>query len=56
MCKMFQSVAKLITNDSDIDKELGSMHQSITIKIKNSVHEVWIAKTVVELDIKIFES
>ena len=32
MCKMFHSSAKLIVNDSDIDKAFGSMHQNVCWK------------------------
>ena len=32
MCKMFHSSAKLIVNDSDIDKVFGSMHQNVSWK------------------------
>ena len=34
MCKMFHSSAKLIVNDSDIDKAFGSMHQNVCWKQK----------------------
>lgn len=37
MRKIFSSSAKLVLNDSDIYKTLGSMHQSVMMKIKNSV-------------------
>ena len=37
MPKTFYSSAKLIVNDSDIDKEFGSKHQSTMTKIKKSV-------------------
>ena len=37
MRKIFPSSAKLVLNDSDIYKTLGSMHQSVMMKIKNSV-------------------
>ena len=37
MRETFHSNAKLIANDSDIDKALESVHQSIITKIKNSV-------------------
>ena len=37
MRKTCHSSAKLIANDSDIDKIFGSMHESIMTIIKNSV-------------------
>ena len=39
MRTFFHSSAKLIDNDSDIDKAFGSMHQSIITKIKSSSSE-----------------
>ena len=41
--KFFHSTAKLISSDSDIDEAFKSMHQSIMMKIKNSVSEGWVA-------------
>ena len=37
MRKIFPSSAKLVLNDSDIYKVFRSMHQSVMMKIKNSV-------------------
>ena len=48
MRKVFQLCAKLIVNDSDIDKVIGSMHQSVNTKIKNKFKEDWIVRTIVE--------
>ena len=53
--KIFRSSTKLIANDSVIDKEFGSMYQSVMIKIKNSVSQNWIPKTILEDGVKIFE-
>lgn len=47
MREMFQSSAKLIINDSDIGKVFGSMHESVTTNIKNSVSKDRIFKTIV---------
>ena len=53
--KIFHSSTKLIANDSVIDKEFGSMHQSVMIKTKNSVGQNWILKTILEDGVEIFE-
>ena len=37
MRKIFHLSAKVIVNDSDIDKSFGSIHQSPTIKIKKMI-------------------
>ena len=55
MRKIFDSSAKLIINDSDIDKAFGSMHQSVMIRIKNFVSEDWIFKTTAEHSSNNFE-
>ena len=55
MQNIFHSSPKLIVNNSDIDKALASMHQSIMTKIKNFVSEDWNVKTIVEHAIRIFE-
>ena len=34
ICQIFHLSAKLIVNDSDIDKVIGSMHQSVNTKNK----------------------
>ena len=47
MLKIFHSIAKLIVNDSDIEKAFGLMHQSAMEKINNSVSECWIVKTII---------
>ena len=39
---------KIIINDSDFNEALGSMHQSIMMKIKNYVCEDWIVETIFE--------
>ena len=55
-CKIFHSSAKLIANDSDIDKASKSMHQSIMTKIKNYACEDWIVlDIIIKHSIKIFE-
>ena len=41
--KFFHSTAKLISSDSDTDETFKAMHQSIMMKIKNSVSEGWVA-------------
>ena len=48
-------IRMLIVNGSDIDKAFGSMHQSVMVKIRNSVSKDCIIKTIVEHRIKIFE-
>ena len=55
MRKFFHLSAKLIANDSDIDKAFGWVHKSVMDKMKNSVSEDWIVKAIVENRIKIFE-
>ena len=40
--------AKLITDESGIDKVFGPMHQSDMTKIKNYVSKDWIVKTLLE--------
>ena len=55
MPKIFQSSAKLIVKDSNLDKAFTSMHQSVMTKIKNSFSEDWIVKIMVEHDVQIFE-
>ena len=35
MCKIFNSSAKLIVNDSNIDEAFQPMYQSVTMKINN---------------------
>ena len=55
MQQILHSSAKLIASDSDIDKAFGSMHQSITRKIKNYPSKDWINKTIVEHGVKVFE-
>ena len=55
MREIFHSSAKLIENDSDIDKAFGSINQSVMMKIKHFVCKGWIVKTIVEHGIKIFE-
>ena len=45
MRKLFDLSAKLIVNDSDIDKAFGWVHKSVMDKMKNSVSEdfwVWV--------------
>ena len=56
MRKIFHSSAKLIVNESDIDKAFRSMHQSVMTKIKNSVIEERIFNTIVERRVNTFES
>ena len=51
--KCFHLSAKLIDNDSDIDKAFRSMHDSIMRKIKNFVSRNCIVKIIVGHDIKI---
>ena len=48
MRKIFHSSAKLIVNDSDIDKPFGSIHQSAMTKIKKNNSQDWTFKTIVE--------
>ena len=48
MRKIFHSSAKLIVNDSDIDKPFGSIHQSAMTKIKKNNSQDWAFKTIVE--------
>ena len=55
MRKMFCWSAKLIVNDSETNKALASMHQSVMTKTKNSVSKDWITETIVEHSVKIFE-
>lgn len=41
---------------SDIDKAFGSVHKSVTTKIKNYVSKAWIAgQSIVEHGVNIFE-
>ena len=51
-CKIFHSIVKLISNDSDIDEAFKFMHQSIMTKIKNYSSEYWVL--MVKQSIKIF--
>ena len=44
--KIFRSSTKLIASDSDIDKVMKSMHQSIT-QIKNYAEKDWIVLDVI---------
>ena len=54
--KIFHSGAKLIANDSDVDKAFMPMHQSIITKIKNYDDKDWIVLGVItKHSIKIFE-
>ena len=53
MRKVFQLCAKLIVNDSDIDKIFGSMNESIMTNFKKSVNEDEILETTVEYTFKI---
>ena len=53
MRKVFQLCAKLIVNDSDIDKIFGSMNESIMTNFKKSVSEDEILETTVEYTFKI---
>ena len=53
--RIFDSSAKLIASDLEVDEPFISMHHSIMTKMKNSAGEDWVAKTVVEHSIKIFE-
>ena len=45
---IFHLSAKLITDESGIDKVFGPMHQSDMTKIKNYVTKDWIVKTLLE--------
>ena len=45
---IFHLSAKLITDESGIDKVFGPMHQSDTTKIKTSVSKGWMVKTLLE--------
>ena len=51
--KCFHLSAKLIDNDSDIDKAFRSIHDSIVRKIKKFVSRNCIVKIIVGHDIKI---
>ena len=54
--KIFHSSAKLIANDSDVDKAFMPMHQSIITKIKNYADKDWIVLgVIIKHSIKIFE-
>ena len=55
MHKIFHSSAKLIANDSEIDKVFGSFHQSVMTRIKCFVSEDWFVKTIVKHSITIFK-
>ena len=46
--------AKLINSYSEIDEAIKSMHQSITIKIKNYDGEDWVVEKIVMHGVKIF--
>ena len=48
MHKIFHLSARLIVNDSDIDKAFGSMHQKVMENIKKSLSKHWIVKAIVE--------
>ena len=55
-CQTFHSGAKVIANDSDIDKTFKFIHQSIMTKIKNYACKDWIGlDVIIKHSIKIFE-
>ena len=53
MHNVFHWSAKLTLNESDIDKAIGPMHQSVITKIENFVRKDWIVKTITEHVIQI---
>ena len=48
MRKIFHSSAKLIANDSDIDKAFESIHENDKTEIKKNNSKDWIFETIVE--------